>query len=313
MTVIETRPLADFDEERPPALPQPVVDGERRLTKRRIVATAVAWAAMLVIATVIVTYPLGPVFERRQQHHLLTSFRTEVSHAANAREGLAGRLHPPKAVAPVLGRSVAIVDLDAIGVRQVVIEGVRSRDTVKGPGHVPGTANLGQSGNAVVLGRRTGWGAPFGKLHVLRPGQTIVVTTTQGQSVYRVTTVTGSGDPASAMRPTADDRLTLVTSAGPSPFARGRATVVVASLEGRPFASTPRGARAAPDAGRSGDSGAVPMLVLCTLLFAAAAVGTVVAHRRWKPMTAFLLTMPALVVFAILVAEQASRLLPAWT
>ena len=273
---------------------------------------AAAWLGVLLAATIIVTYPLGPVFERRQQHHLLTDFRTEVSQAANAQEGLAGRLDRAAPTAPDLGDSVAIVDLGPIGVRQVVTEGVRARDTAKGPGHVPGSAGIGQPGNAVVVGRRAGWGGPFSRIDRLRPGQEIVVTTTDGQSAYRVESVRTTTDVDGVMAPTDDARLTLVTSASRSPFATDDALVVVASLEGRPFQPTPQGQRDGDD-GRVGDAGSVLVLVGLVAAFLAVVAATVVAHRRWKPVTAFLLTMPALVAVAVIVAEHGSRLLPAWS
>ena len=54
---------------------------------------------------------------------------------------------------------------------------------------MPGTAGLGDPGNSVVVGRRAAFGAPFGKIGSLRRGAEILVTTAQGQSVYRVSQV----------------------------------------------------------------------------------------------------------------------------
>jgi len=54
---------------------------------------------------------------------------------------------------------------------------------------VPGTAAPGQPGNSAVVARRAAFGGAFSRLHDVRDGDQILVTTTQGQSVYEVETV----------------------------------------------------------------------------------------------------------------------------
>src|SRR5262249_181242 len=77
--------------------------------------------------------------------------------------------------------------------------------TRAGPGHVPGSAGLGQEGNSVVVGRRNGYGAPFAGLSGVRRGASVLVTTTQGQSVYKVRSIrhVDVSDSASTATPTA--------------------------------------------------------------------------------------------------------------
>ena len=84
-------------------------------------------------------------------------------------------------------------------------------------------------------------------------------------------------------------------------------------MVGQPFEPTPQGGRSTAVDGRQGDTSALPTLGFLVLVFAAFAFGAAVAQRRWKPLTAYLLTTPAIVVLAILVAESLSRLLPAWS
>jgi sortase A len=282
-------------------------------TPRAIVAIVGAWLVLLAIATAAVLYPLGPLFQRREQHQLLRTFRVDVQQAADAKEGLEGLLNAEKPLAPEVGQSVAILDLGRVRVQQVVIEGVGPDQTRRGPGHVPGTAGLGQPGNSVVVGRRSGWGGPFDGLGSLRAGDEIVTTTVQGQSVYVVRTVEERRlDPEAQYGPSDDDRLTLVTSAGRWPWATDRAIVVEARLEGRPFEPTPQGGRVASADGRRGDTGGWAPLALFGAGFAGAAVAAAVLYRRWRPLTAYLLTTPAVVVMAILTGESVLRLLPAW-
>lgn len=76
---------------------------------------------------------------------------------------------------------IAKIDLDA-----TIIEGVRRRDLKKGPGHLSGSPLPGQPGNSVISGHRTTYGAPFGSLDELGPGDRIEVETAIGVHVYEV-------------------------------------------------------------------------------------------------------------------------------
>ncbi|MCU1352467.1 MAG: sortase-like protein [Acidimicrobiales bacterium] len=299
----------------PPAEP-PVTPADAgrvgTLTPRRLVGLVACWIAVLLAASFVVIYPLGPVLQHRDQHALLRSFRTQLQQAADAKQGLAGLLAKKVPDAPSAGDPDAIIDLGSLRIRQVVLEGVDPQQTRRGPGHAPGTAGVGQPGNAVIIGRHAGWGAPFADLHRLRVGDRILATTTQGQSVYRVRTVRDQRFDRSLLSPSTDDRLTLVTSTSSWPLATGRATVVVAKLEGKPFGPLPQGGRTADGDGRHPGRDGLPQLAFFGTVFGLAAAASAFAQRRWRPLVAYLLTTPALVVLAILVAESISRLLPAW-
>jgi len=93
-----------------------------------------------------------------------------------------------------------------------VVEGVAPSQTQSGPGHVPGTGGLGQPGNAGVVARRLAFGGPFRQLASMAPGDAIVVTTEQGQSLYTVSAVERGADPQEAFAPSEGDQLTLATS-----------------------------------------------------------------------------------------------------
>jgi sortase A len=302
-------PTADLATGEAPGAPP----AERPWTPRRIALQAAGWVAVILVATVLVAYPLGPVFQQREQHQLLRQFRTEIVHAANDEQGLAGLLDTSAAPAPRPGEPVGILDIGDLHLRQVVVEGADATNTSSGPGHLPGSAGLGQPGNAVVVGRNAAWGGPFDSLDSLRRGQLIVTSTTQGQSVYKVTSVKTETVNRNDLGPTDDDRLTLITSASGWPSSSTRGTVVRAKLVGVPFEPTAQGTRPAGIPGHLGDPAANDRLVLCLLVFTLAAVGAAKAHRTWKPLVAHLLTTPALVVLAIVTAETATRFLPAWS
>ncbi|PTH85844.1 class E sortase [Streptomyces sp. A244] len=69
----------------------------------------------------------------------------------------------------------------------VIVEGVSQKALEKGPGHFPGTALPGETGNFAVAGHRTGWGEPFKRLPELRKGDTIDVEWKRTTYTYRVT------------------------------------------------------------------------------------------------------------------------------
>ncbi|MEP7054869.1 MAG: class E sortase, partial [Actinomycetota bacterium] len=72
------------------------------------------------------------------------------------------------------------------GYQWVIGEGVTHENLKDGPGHYPHTAFPGQVGNFVVSGHRTTYGAPFGGIAELLPGDAIVVETAKNWYTYRV-------------------------------------------------------------------------------------------------------------------------------
>jgi sortase A len=309
-------------ERRAPAPPHP-------FTPLRIAVVVVVWLVASVAAVGLVVYGTGPMLQTRDQRRLLSDYRAEVSHAVGAQNGFS---EPARVTtAPPPGDPVAILDVADLHLEQVVVEGVTPRQTRVGPGHVPGTAAPGQPGNSAVVARRAAFGGSFSGLHDLDRGDEILVTTTQGRSVYRVRTVrevdlrTGTGTltaGASATRgtlttddlfdPTDDNRLTLVTSDSWVPWATHRATVVVARLAGRPFEPTPANGRSLAEDGRGHDRDVGAPAALALVAYAATAVAALFVYRRGRVRSAYLLTAPPLVAATFLMAETASRLLPAW-
>jgi sortase A len=158
---------------------------------------ALLWVGVALAGVGLVVYQLGPILAQRDQRDLLSEYRNEVRQSANATQGLQGAETPTEA--PEAGAPVGVLEVGALQLQGVVIEGASPSETQVAPGHVPGTAGLGQPGNSVVVGRRNGFGGEFAELEQLRRGDKIVVTTTQGQSVYKVTstrtrTVVDEGD-----------------------------------------------------------------------------------------------------------------------
>jgi sortase A len=156
----------------------------RPLTARRVITWIIATVVVLALSVAAVFYGLGPLTHQRDQRSTLAAYKLAINHAAAETNGLGGVTVPTQP--PLTGATVGIVQIPVLGLQQTVTEGVGPAQTVSGPGHVPGTAGLGQPGNSAVVGRRAGFGAPFADLSQLRRGDKIVVSTTEGRSLYVV-------------------------------------------------------------------------------------------------------------------------------
>jgi sortase A len=157
------------------------------LTAGRVAQLVGIWLLILVVCVGLVLYLVEPVFQQRTQARLMHAYQTEISHAHYSIAGLTGG--QTSTAAPDLGSPVGILEIPQIHLRQAVVEGVSSEQTADGPGHVPGTAAVGQPGNSAVVGRRSTYGGSFGSLGDLHKGDRILVTTVQGQTVYKVSSV----------------------------------------------------------------------------------------------------------------------------
>lgn len=73
------------------------------------------------------------------------------------------------------------IDLFKFVMRDVSVESLRS-----GPGHYRGTVRPGVEGNSAIAGHRTTYGAPFGRVDELEPGDEIVVSSKDGRFTYEV-------------------------------------------------------------------------------------------------------------------------------
>lgn len=99
------------------------------------------------------------VLERMHQHRL----RTELTHQ-----------QPGQRLAP--GRPVATLNINRLGIHQVIAEGVTAAVLRGGPGRVSGSADPGAPGTVTIAGHRTTMGGPFRRVGSLRVGDDIYVT-----------------------------------------------------------------------------------------------------------------------------------------
>ncbi|HEX6356012.1 sortase domain-bontaining protein [Actinophytocola sp.] len=211
------------------------------------------------------------------------------------------------------GAPIAVLEIPAIGLRQVVVEGTSSGDLAAGPGHRRDTPLPGQEGVSLIYGRATTFGGPFADLTTLRRGQELTVVTFQGEFTYRVEGVRHAGDRRPSMKPVQNggSRLTLVTAEGDNPLQPNRLVFVDALLRGdpQPAASRPR---LIPKQERSlaSDLPALLPLVLWMQVLVLVAVALAWARIRWGRWETHLVGLPLALAVLWQVYETGARLLP---
>ena len=246
-------------------------------------------------------------------------------------EGLPSDEAPAQEQAPLPpppGEAVAMLRIPKLDVEKVVVEGVSVAQLRKAPGHYPQTPMPGQPGNAAIAGHRTTYGAPFGELDQLQPGDEILTRTAQGEFRYEV-------DRTSVVRPdqlevldqAEEARLTL-TTCHPR-FSAAQRLVVSAVLVDEPAPAPAEPAEpaepatepgtepepgteaAAEDAALSGDPSARGPAALWGGVVVALYVAIWLLGRAWRRWPVYLLGTPALLVALFVFFEQVARLFPA--
>ncbi|MEW6183958.1 MAG: class E sortase [Bacillota bacterium] len=100
-------------------------------------------------------------------------------------EGPSGTDSPRGGYSPYRGPGWAIIEIPAIDLDALVVRGTSNGDLWRGPGWYEQSALPGE-GNTAIAGHRTMYGAWFGRLNRLRPGDSIILRY-QGRSyTYRV-------------------------------------------------------------------------------------------------------------------------------
>jgi sortase A len=248
---------------------------------------------------------LGGVQEARAQQQLYNTLR----------EQLASATAPIGGVIPA-GAPVAVVEIPGIDAHNlVVVEGTRSAELQKGPGHRRDTALPGQAGTAVLMGRSSTYGGPFARLVELGPEEPITVVTGQGTFHYTVERVRRGGDQVPPAVAAGSGRLTLITSEGTWEGASSvtRQTVYVdAALQGAPQ-PTPAGrpsAVASAELPMRADDAALLFLVLWLEAVVVVVVALAWGRARWSGAKTLLVGAPALAAVLWGATETALQLLP---
>jgi sortase A len=214
------------------------------------------------------------------------------------------------------GEATARIEIPAIGVDKIVVEGVSLADLKKGPGHYPETPLPGQEGNAAIAGHRTTYGAPFNRIDELRPGDEITVTTVQGEFTYEVSeTLIVSPTQTDVLADKGDHRLTL-SACHPKYSARERIIVVaMLAADEEPLPAPVRPVRDQPSVPSTLDDidgegapawPAIALGVGCAVIWLVAWL----VGRWWRRWPTYLITLPFFLVALFFFFEEFSRLLP---
>jgi sortase A len=158
------------------------------MTLRRLSTLLIIGGIVLLLEaglTLLWQEPATAVYARVQQHRLSEEIARAERSAPPAPPDLgpsarraARRLEP--------GDAVGRLEIPAIGVKTVVVEGTDPAELRSGPGHYPGTALPGAGTTVAIAGHRTTYGAPFRRLDDLERGDTITVSMPYGRVEYRV-------------------------------------------------------------------------------------------------------------------------------
>lgn len=269
-------------------------------TTSRVLRSAAGAFAFLIVAFALFLFIASGLIAQRDQVVLERTMRDQLA----------------RAVAPVggnirVGSPVAVLEIPALDIRQIVGEGSTPDVTKSGAGHVRATPMPGQPGNSVVMARRSTFGAPFRHIDSLIKGDIIRVVTGQGRSQYRVTGVerVPAGDPslfATSSRAgvlslvTADDALT------PSGYSVTRARLVTPAFQSTRHART----ISATETGLVGQGGGLTALAVALLLLALIGAGTTWLFLSWRPWSAYLVAAPVILAGIWLVSNLASGILP---
>lgn len=209
------------------------------------------------------------------------------------------------------GAPVAIIDIPAIGLHDVVGEGTSGGVLMSGPGHKRDTVLPGQRGVSVIMGRALTYGGPFGGVSKLVPGDQFTVITGQGENIFEVMGVRYAGDPAPAALVAGESRLILVTSRG-GPLAPVGVSYVDARLTTE---AHPRGTRQTTivppqDTPLASDTRTVWALVFSLQFLLVAQIGAVWSLRRFGWPKTWIVFVPLLLLASLITATQVAVLLP---
>jgi sortase A len=181
--------------------------GKRLVLGRGLVKRFVG-SIMLVTGAVLLTAAAGDVAAAALARDRARSAWDQLT-ARQAVEATELAIAPDKSLSAVRsGAPMARLMIPRLGLDEVVVEGVRDSDLRAGPGHLPGSAIPGDSGNAIISAHRD---RHFRSLGTLAVGDTVVTETLGGSTRWIVSKRTIVRRGAPALYATAEPVLTLTT------------------------------------------------------------------------------------------------------
>lgn len=269
---------------------------------------------MLTMVAAIITLQLvniaviSPLQHATAQARLYDQLRLTLSEgsAPLGQTDFEGKLVPP-------GTPIALLAMPELNVREVIVEGTASPQTMEGVGHRRDTPLPGQPGISVLMGRSGAFGGVFGNLHSARIGSTFTVTTGQGEATYEITGQRRAGDTAPALPAATEGRLTLITADGPA-FMPNDVLRVDAKLVSKPFEKAAPvilpGSLPESEQAMGQDTSSLFLLILCLQLLILVSLGAIWSWTKWGKWETWLVFVPVLTAAALLTGTQVNYLLP---
>jgi LPXTG-site transpeptidase (sortase) family protein len=272
-----------------------------------------ARAALIVIVVVSVSLMLellvvSGLQQRAAQQRLFDNFRGDLA-LGTAPTG-------PKDLNDdvlAMGDPVAYMEVPAIGLRQVVVEGTLPSTLFEGPGHRRDTPLPGQEGTSIIMGRRAAFGGPFARLADLDEGDAIRITTGQGTFDYEVLRVRRDGDPAPNPPREGKSRLLLATADGGAFVPNGVLRVdakLTTDAVGGPSRLMTSESLPASEQFMASDTETLFALLLWLQLLVALVAAAVWTWHRWGRAKAWVVFLPPLLLVGVLMSNEAARLMP---
>jgi LPXTG-site transpeptidase (sortase) family protein len=270
----------------------------------RAVGVGLLLLALFALGLAAYLYGLSGVQEARSQTILYTKLQAELGGV----QGAVPPLGPTTNGAPTAtGAPIAVLNIPSIGMRDmVVIQGTTPEALTAGPGHRPDTSFPGQPGVSVIYGRRATFGAPFGRIAQLKPGDTITAITGQGTSTYTVAAVAVS---TKIIEDPAPNRLLLLTASSPtipSYFVEVDADLTSNAQPSPGVANTVY----ASELPMAGDNSALALTTAWALALVLIAAGGTIAAIRWSPWAAYLTAAPLALAVLWNLYQSLAALLP---
>lgn len=142
----------------------------------RFVASVMIVSGALLIADAAVTVawqePISALLAKREQAALGRELRSPPARVKHRR--------------PKLGDAIGRIRLPRLNRSYYIVEGTRTQDLRKGPGHYRDTPLPGERGTVGIAGHRTTHGAPFRHIDSLRRGDRVILEMSDAAYVYRV-------------------------------------------------------------------------------------------------------------------------------
>jgi sortase A len=212
-----------------------------------------------------------------------------------------------------LGTPIGLLQIPAIGVREVICQGTTAGVMSDCPGHQRSTVFPGQAGYSVIMGRRAAFGGPFKRLSVLDRNARITITTQEGLATYRVRDVRKAGDVAPPPPASGTGRLVLETATGSAFMPTGvlyvDADLLVKALPGN-GASVSAAALPADERPLGIDTSTLYVLVLWLEALMVVVVMAVWSRVRWGLAQAVVVFCPVVLLIALFASSQVTKLFP---